>query len=276
MPRPWQVIDKDSSDTTRSLSYLSVLSPLLYWNPQSCNWITTHFTWFLWVILIGVPTSTEQSTLLSHPTTFSKASPSILKVRWYPTCILELGYPSRRTINTGDSTLSYFRSLFNDHIRPTIIFRLSWPRRVTFTWWIIQSFKELHRTFPICFTKLRRIFLISKFFFHFFFRELYLNCCHSQIFYKVKKNFFNFQIFLSLFFRELYLNCCHSQIFYKVKKNFLIFQISTKLFFKELFGLTDLFYKVTTFFCFRQVPCELFLLYFVYILISVKLSSCNR
>lgn len=40
----------------------SVLSLLLYWNPQWCIW-STLLTWFLWVILIGVPTSNWQSTL---------------------------------------------------------------------------------------------------------------------------------------------------------------------------------------------------------------------
>jgi len=52
----------------------SVLSHLLYWNPQLCIW-STLLTWFLWVILIGVPTSNWQSTL---PVQFS------ISLRSYP------------------------------------------------------------------------------------------------------------------------------------------------------------------------------------------------
>ena len=46
---------------------------------------------------------------------------SVLQAHWYPTCILEFGFPNRKTNNTEGFTLSPFRGLFNDHIRPTII-----------------------------------------------------------------------------------------------------------------------------------------------------------
>ena len=125
---PWQGIFRDSSDTTRSLSYLSVLSPLSYWDPQLCNWMVTFLTEFLWVILIVLPNSTWQSTLPGHPTIFPTKLSSVLTVLWYPTCVLEFNSPygvlNRSLINTRETTLSYFRSLFKDHTRPIIVYQI--------------------------------------------------------------------------------------------------------------------------------------------------------
>jgi len=65
--------------------------------------MTLFLTWFLSLIPIGVPPSTWRPTSPSHPTTFFKASPSILKVRWYVTCILESHFWDRKPVNTTDS-----------------------------------------------------------------------------------------------------------------------------------------------------------------------------
>jgi len=77
-----------------------------------------------------------------------------------------------------------------DNVTDTFVF----PER------IIHTSKNVSGLFLICFTKLRRIFQSSKFFFNFFW-ELYLNRCLPHLFYKVKNNFSKFQIFLSLFLR---------------------------------------------------------------------------
>jgi hypothetical protein len=170
---PWQVISKDSSDTTRSPSYLSVLSPLSYWDPQLCNWMVTFLTEFLWVILIVLPNSTWQSTLPGHPTILPTKLSSVLKVWWYPTCVLEFNSPygvsNRSLLNTGETTLSYFRSLFKDHTRPIIVYLFSVLIFVTrrreydlLREWIIFLFQRTSRTFPICFTNLRLFFLSVK------------------------------------------------------------------------------------------------------------------
>ena len=82
-------------------------------------------TTILWVILIGLPTSTRQSTLPCHSTTFPTELPSVIKVKWYPTCILELSFPSRRLTNNKDEpTLSPFQGLFKDDIPPNVIYLL--------------------------------------------------------------------------------------------------------------------------------------------------------
>ena len=46
-------------------------------------------TCILQVILVGLPTSTKRPVSLGHPTTFPTVLPSVLKVKWYPDCLLE-------------------------------------------------------------------------------------------------------------------------------------------------------------------------------------------
>ena len=110
--------------------------------------MTILLTTALRVILIGVPTSTKRPTSLGHPTTFSTVSPSILKVRWYPACLLELRFRSRNRSNQEQVTLYYFHSLFMDYRPPNIFisyFKLnpkvssSTPERIIFL------FKELFK-----------------------------------------------------------------------------------------------------------------------------------
>ena len=58
-------------------------------------------------------------------------------------------------------TLSHFRGLFNDHIRPIIIFQLfqSYPKVLSSISWMDNNFfKERYRTFPILFYKDKKCF----------------------------------------------------------------------------------------------------------------------
>ena len=122
--------------------------------------MVTFLTEFLWVILIVLPNSTWQSTLPGHPTIFPTKLSSVLTVWWYPTCVLEFNSPygasNRSLLNTGETTLSYFRSLFKDHTRPIIIYLFSVFIFVTRRWeydllreWIIYFFKERFGHFRI-------------------------------------------------------------------------------------------------------------------------------
>ena len=139
--------------------------------------MTLFLTWFLSVILLGVPTSTWRPTSPGHPTTFSKASPSILKVRWYPTCILELLFRSRRTNNTDGSTLSRFPGLFNDDIPPIIVFQLSQNQPEGLIINFLMDNPKFLRTSEVilnCCTKIRHFFHLSSTlcnFFYFFFEK---------------------------------------------------------------------------------------------------------
>ena len=65
------------------------LSQLWYWMTQLWQWILPLLTSILQVILIGLPTSTKRPVSLGHPTTFPTVLPSVVKVRWYPDCLLE-------------------------------------------------------------------------------------------------------------------------------------------------------------------------------------------
>ena len=47
---------------------------------------------------------------------------SVLQDYWYPTCLLEFGFPNHKITNTNDFILSYFRSLFKDDKPPIIVF----------------------------------------------------------------------------------------------------------------------------------------------------------
>jgi hypothetical protein len=139
---------------------------------------TILLTWFLWVILIGVPTSTEESTFLSQLTTFPTVLPSVLKVNWYPTCILEFHFWNRKSTTQVDSLYPTFVVYLTTIYGRLSFLRISSPRRDTFTWWIIQSFKEHIGRFRFCFTKLRRTFQFVKFFSNFFYG--YYNWCGNM------------------------------------------------------------------------------------------------
>ena len=71
---------------------------------------------FLRVIPIGVPTSIRRPTSPNHLTTFPTALPSVLKVKRYPACVLDLDYPKtiKTQINyTFDSLYPTFVVYFN-------------------------------------------------------------------------------------------------------------------------------------------------------------------
>ncbi len=58
-----------------------------------------------------------------HPTTFPTVLPSIIKVRWYPACLLEPPVIRPETANTimaWVSALCPFQDLFDDHRRPFV------------------------------------------------------------------------------------------------------------------------------------------------------------
>jgi hypothetical protein len=141
-------------------------------------------------------------------------------------------------------TLSHFRGLFNDHTRPIIFYQLhsscglsaiysvdNVTDTFVFPEWIIHTSKNVSGLFLISFTKLRRIFWYSKFFFHFFFWELYLNRYLPHLFYKVKNNFSKFQIFLSLFLRFCIWIVVGLKCFTKVMKKSVLSIPSDKFFF---------------------------------------------
>lgn len=115
-------------------------------------WLEPHFSQlFLWVILIGVPSSTQQSTLLSQssisPTPLASVTTGTLISHLYTRVLLS---ENRKSTNTYRFTLSHFRGLFNDHIRPIIIYRLTEVNRMdntifqrtsgTFSWFVLQSY----------------------------------------------------------------------------------------------------------------------------------------
>ena len=193
--------------------------------------MTTFLTEFLWVILIVLPNSTWQSTLPGHPTIFPTKLSSVLTVWWYPTCVLEFNSPygvsNRSLLNTGETTLSYFRSLFKDHTRPIIVYQLSSSRRITFTEWIIYFFKERFGHFRIVLQIYDIYFYLSSNLFYFF--EIWKL---SSFYHSVNlnlKSFTNLQhlfqfvkLFVKFFFRFDYrvsfipYKC---QIFYKLTAN---------------------------------------------------------
>jgi hypothetical protein len=83
-------------------------------------------------------------------------------------------FPKTQTRYTWGSTLSYFRSLFNDHTRPNIFISLLLKINhkgliIKHSERIIHFFKELFRTFPILFYKSNCLFLICQVFFKTFF-----------------------------------------------------------------------------------------------------------
>ena len=165
--------------------------------------MVTFLTEFLWVILIVLPNSTWQSTLPGHPTIFPTKLSSVLTVWWYPTCVLELHSWSRSLLNTRETTLSYFRSLFKDHTRPIIIYQLqinivlvvdsnhiiftSGTRMSIFHWMDNNIFKERLGHFRFVLQTYDFFFFLSSSLWTFFW-DLYLNRSLSQIFYKLTAN----------------------------------------------------------------------------------------
>ena len=113
-------------------------------------------------------------------------------------------FPKTQTRYTWGSTLSYFRSLFNDHTRPNIFISLLLKinQKVSLSnilnGYSIFSKNDFGR-FRICFTKLRLLFLFVKYFVNFFFRvrklQFYRNPnLFSERFYKVTKLFLKCQV----------------------------------------------------------------------------------
>ena len=123
-------------------------------------WLEPHFSQlFLWVILIGVPSSTQQSTLLSQssisPTPLASVTTGTSISHLYTRVLLS---ENRKSTNTYRFTLSHFRGLFNDHIRPIIDSRVIITPKSYFHPMDNSLFQRTYRTFPICFTKLRHLF----------------------------------------------------------------------------------------------------------------------
>lgn len=88
----------------------------------------TFFTKLLWVILIALPSSTEQSTLAQSYIHFATELPSLLQDLWYPTCLLDLKNPKilKTQVNLAiPPILSPFRGLFIDY-RPPLLPPASW------------------------------------------------------------------------------------------------------------------------------------------------------
>ena len=114
---------------------------------------------------------------------------SVLQAHWYPTCVLELPFRSRRTNNTNDSTLSRFPGLFKDDIPPIIVFQLSQNQPEGLIINILMDNLKFLRTFEVflnCYTKISDFFHLSNTlcnFFYFFFRFWYR--WHSANFYVV-------------------------------------------------------------------------------------------
>ena len=132
----------------------------------------------LQIILIDIPISTKQPTLLGHLTTFLTVSPSVQKVKWYSACLLKHHFWCRSQHKSLLTTLNNFRCLFKDY-RPPIIFyqcflKLTRRLHLKITEWIIQTFKEL-LIVSDCFIKIRTFFRKIKSFFYFFFGSSYIN-----------------------------------------------------------------------------------------------------
>ena len=155
------MFDKDCNSTTCTQPYLSVLRFPSYWITQLHSWMTMFLAWTLRVILIGVPTSNEGPTSPVHPTTFPTVLPSVLKVKWYPACLLELPCGNRNPLNQ----MSHF-ILLSQFILWTIDRPISLNQRTIFFRFLVFVTSTLKS-----FTKIRRKKQITKYFlkkFYFF------------------------------------------------------------------------------------------------------------
>ena len=110
---------KDISDTTRSLSYLSVLSPLLYWNPQWCSW-----NYISYLISMGYSCLDSSINLIIHITKSVLHFVYTVGLDYSGNLISHLytwaPFLKPQICLHNTFTLSHFRGLFNDYIRPTI------------------------------------------------------------------------------------------------------------------------------------------------------------
>jgi hypothetical protein len=133
------MFSRDSSSTTCSLPYLSVLSRLLYWNPQLDSWsYLSHrvpMGYSYWCSHLNLTIHIAKS---NFHFTYS-VSPRLIRTLDIP-LVYSSSYEAAEPFNI-DSTLSYFRSLFNDDTPPIIILLTT-----EVTSWIIQYFQ---RTFVV-------------------------------------------------------------------------------------------------------------------------------
>lgn len=144
------------------------LSQLGYWRTQLYSWMTLLLAIVLQVTLVGVPTSNEGPASPVHRTTFPTVLPSVLKVKWYPACLLELKrFPSEAADhpNQGVPLYTTFVVYFMDHRRPNIFSqrtRFKMKEKGIFTTWVSliinqrshnQQQESLQPVSFICFTK---------------------------------------------------------------------------------------------------------------------------
>jgi hypothetical protein len=128
-PKELVLVKKDISSTTCSISYLTevslhlILRPLLYWitqwyrgiksilltiNPMGYSYWTSVLNWMFYI----------------HPvitTLRLQRCPHLQSNYDIPLAYSSSKIWSRRMFKPKHPTLSYFRSLFNDHMRPTIL-----------------------------------------------------------------------------------------------------------------------------------------------------------
>ena len=172
-------------------------------------WLEPHFSQlFLWVILIGVPSSTQQSTLLSQssisPTPLASVTTGTLISHLYTRVLLS---ENRKSTNTYRFTLSHFRGLFNDHIRPIIIYRLTEVNRMdntifqrtsgTFSWFVLQSydfFFILSSTLSTFFSGFRYRVSFITYKFQTLYKYIYLFLICQTFFFKMD-NYYKYIVF---------------------------------------------------------------------------------
>lgn len=134
------------------LIYLSVLSQLLYWISQLCNWITTLLTTILRIILFEVPFSPKRSTSPQHQTTFSIVLPSIIKVWWYSDCLLEHWVVPQIQLNQLCSLYTTFVVYLTTTGRQFNLWERNYFRRCRFTDITNLIFLNYHLLFSRVFT----------------------------------------------------------------------------------------------------------------------------
>ena len=204
-------------------------------------WLEPHFSQlFLWVILVGVPSSTQQSTLLSQssisPTPLASVTTGTSISHLYTRVLLS---ENRKSTNTYRFTLSHFRGLFNDHIRPIIIYRLTEVNRMdntifqrtsgTFSWFVLQSYdfffilSSTLSTFFLGF-RYRVSFITYKFQTLYKYTYLFLIC---QTFFFKMDNYYKYIVFFKSWTRFQYMS-----IFFEKLDTFRIYVHFKKIIFK--------------------------------------------